>query len=53
VSFLLNLHWVVNGTTFDNLTISIIRFLIHLGGIPRIDIANKVVSFKANHVIVF
>jgi hypothetical protein len=53
VSFLLNLQWVVNGNTFDNLTIAIVRFLIHLGGISRIDIANKVVCFKANHVIVF
>jgi hypothetical protein len=53
VSFLLNLQWVVNGATFDNLTIAIVRFLIHLGGISRIDIVNKVVCFKANHVIVF
>jgi hypothetical protein len=49
----LNLQQVVNGATFDNLTIAIVRFLIHLGGILGIDVVNKVVCFNANHVIVF
>jgi hypothetical protein len=53
VSILLNLQRVINGATFDNLTIAIVCFLIHLGGILGIDVANKVVCFKANHVIVF
>jgi hypothetical protein len=52
VLVLLNLQKVVNGATFDNLTIAIVCFLIHLGGILGIDFANKVVCFIANHVII-
>jgi hypothetical protein len=33
VLVLLNLQRVVDGATFDNLTIAVVHYLIHLGGI--------------------
>jgi hypothetical protein len=53
VLILLNLERIVNKGTFDNLTFVIIHSLVVFGGMSKIDIANKVVYFGANFVIVF
>lgn len=53
VPILLNLERVVNGATSNNFIVMIIHFLIVFGGLLKMDIANKVVYFKADIVIVF
>jgi hypothetical protein len=50
---LLNLEWVVNGTTSDNLIIAIVCFVNQLVDMLGIDIANKVVCFGANSETIF
>ncbi len=53
VPILLNLERIVDGGMFNNLTIMIIHFLAIFGGMPKTTIANKVVCFGVNGVIVF
>jgi hypothetical protein len=53
VPILLNLENIVDGGMFNNLTIVIIHFLAIFGGMSKIDIANKVVCFGDDGVIVF
>jgi hypothetical protein len=50
---LLNLERVVDGNTSNNLIVIIICFLTNLGGLLVVDVANTVVCFGANGVIVF
>jgi hypothetical protein len=52
VSILLKLQCVVDEVTFDNLT-SLIKTLMGFGSLNEIDLANKLVCFGANGVIVF
>jgi hypothetical protein len=51
VPILLNLERIVNGGTSNNLTFVIICSLF--GGMLKIDVVNKVVSFGVNSVTVF
>ncbi len=44
---LFNLEIIGNGSTFDNLINVIIRFLVIFGGMPKVDLANKVVFFRS------
>ncbi len=50
---LLNLRKFVNGGTYDNLTFIIIFSLVIFGGMPKANIANKVVCFEVNGVTTF
>ncbi len=50
---LLNPTKVVDGATFDNLNVEIIRFKIVFGGLLEMDIANKVACFGVDGVITF
>ncbi len=50
---LLNLERIVNGGTSNNLTSIIICSLVVFGGMSKSNIANKVVCFGVNNVIVF
>ncbi len=50
---LLNLERIVNGGTFNNLIYVIIHFLVVFGGMSKSDIANIVVCFGVNDVIIF
>jgi hypothetical protein len=45
VPILFNLEKIGNGGTFDNLINVIIHFLVVFGGMPKVDLANKVVCF--------
>jgi hypothetical protein len=51
--FFFNLERVVDGGTSNNITFAIVYSLIYLGGLSMVDIANKVVCFGANGVIIF
>jgi hypothetical protein len=53
VLILLNLEKVVDGATFDNLSVVILRFQIIFGGLLEMDIANKVVYFGVDSIVVF
>jgi len=53
VPILLNLERIVNGSTFNNLIYVIIHFLLVFGGMSKSDIANIVVCFGVNNVIIF
>lgn len=53
VPILLNLERVVDGTTSNNFIAMIIQSLIVFDGLLKMDIANKVVNFKADSVTVF
>ncbi len=48
-----NLERVLDKGTSNNITIAIVNYLIDLCGVSMVDIANKVVCFGANGVIVF
>jgi hypothetical protein len=50
---LLNLETIVDGSLFDNFTTIIIHFLVVFGGMLEIDLANKVVCFGVDNVIIF
>ncbi len=50
---LLNLEKVVDESTFNNLTATIVCFLIDLGGLSVVDVVNIVVCFGANGVTIF
>jgi hypothetical protein len=50
---LLNFERVLDGDTSNNITIAIVRFLTNLGNISMVNVANKVVCFGADDVIVF
>ncbi len=50
---LLNLEKVVDRGTYNNLTIAIVCFLIDLGGLSVVDVANKVVCFGVDGVTIF
>ncbi len=52
VPILLNLERVADGATSNNFIAMIIHSLIAFGGLLDMDIANKVVYFRANSVIV-
>ncbi len=45
VPILLNLERIVDGGTFDNLTVVIIHSLVIFGGMLETNIANKVLCF--------
>jgi len=45
VPILFNLEKFGNGGTFDNLINVIIHFLFVFGGMPKVDLANKVICF--------
>jgi hypothetical protein len=49
----LNLEKVVDRGTYNNLTIAIVCFLIDLGGLSVVDVANKVVCFGVDGVTIF
>ncbi len=53
VLILLNLQYVVDGTTFDNLTSFIVTNLMEFGGLSETNLANKLVCFGVDGVIVF
>jgi hypothetical protein len=55
VLILLNLQHVVDGTTFDNLTLTsfIVKTLMEFGGLNEANLANKLVCFGADGVIIF
>jgi hypothetical protein len=53
VPIFLNLGRIVDGGTFDNLTTVIIHSLVIFGGMLETNIANKVLCFGADNVIVF
>jgi hypothetical protein len=44
---------IVDGSTSNNLIPIIVHFLTDLGGLLVVDVANKVVCFGADDVIVF
>ncbi len=50
VPILLNLEKVVDGATFNNFIAMIIHSLIAFDGLLNMDIANKVVYFRADSV---
>jgi len=50
---LLNFERVLDGDTSNNITIAIVCFLTNLGNISMVNVANKVVCFGADDVIVF
>ncbi len=50
IPILLNLERLVDGITFNNFIVMIIRFLIIFGGLLEIDIANEVVCFGVDDV---
>ncbi len=50
---LLNLQRVVDGTTFDNLTSFIMKSLMEFGGLSETNLANKLVSFGVDKIIIF
>ncbi len=49
----MNLEKVVDRGTYNNLTIAIVCFLIDLGGLSVVDVANKVVCFGVDGVTIF
>jgi hypothetical protein len=53
VPILLNLKKIVDECTYDNLTLVIIFSLVIFDGMPKANIANKVVCFEVNGVTVF
>jgi hypothetical protein len=53
VPILFNLEIIGNGGTSDNLINVIIHFLVVFGGMPKVDLANKVVYFQANNITTF
>ncbi len=53
VSILLNLQRVVDGAIFNNLTSVIMKSLMEFGGLSETNLANKLVSFGVERVIVF
>jgi hypothetical protein len=53
VPILYNLERIGNGGTFDNLINVIIHFLVVFDGMPKVDLANKVVYFYANSITTF
>jgi hypothetical protein len=53
VPILLNLERIVDGGMFNNLIIMIMHFLVIFGGMSKTNIANKVVCFGANGIIIF
>jgi len=53
VLILLNLERVVDGATFNNLSVVIVCFLIVFGGLLEMDIVNKVVCFGVDGVTIF
>ncbi len=53
VSILLNLQGVVDEVAFNNSTSLIVKILMEFGGLNEKDLANKLVCFGANGVIVF
>ncbi len=50
---LLNFERVVEGGMSNSITIAIVCFLIDLGNLSMVDIANKVVCFGADDVTIF
>ncbi len=50
---LLNLRKIVDGGTYDNLTLIIIFSLVIFDGMPKAKIADKVVCFEVNGVTIF
>jgi len=53
VSILFNLERIVDGGMFNNLIVMIIHFLVIFGGMSETNIANKVVCFGVEGVIIF
>jgi hypothetical protein len=53
VPIFLNLRKFVHGGTYDNITLIIIFSLVIFGGMPKANIANKVVCFELNGVTIF
>jgi hypothetical protein len=53
VPILLNLRRVIDGATFDNLTNLIMENLIKFGGLNERKVANKLVYFGVDGMIVF
>jgi len=50
---LLNLQRVVDGATFDNLTSFIMKSLMEFGGLSETNLANKLVSFGVDKIVIF
>ncbi len=53
VPILLNLEKILDGGMFDNLIVVIIHSLVIFGGMLETNIANKVLCFGVDNVIVF
>ncbi len=53
VSIMLNLQRVVDGATFDNLTSLIVKSLMEFGGLSETNLANKLVCFGVDGIIIF
>ncbi len=53
VSILFNLERIVDGGMFNNFIVMIIHFVVIFGGMLEINIANKVVCFGVEGVIIF
>jgi hypothetical protein len=53
IPIILNLQRVVHGSTINNLMSFIALSLVDYGCLSEMDIANKLVCFRANEVIIF
>jgi hypothetical protein len=53
IPIILNLQRVVDGGTINNLMSFIVLGLVDYGCLSEMDIANKLVCFRANEVIIF